>query len=129
MRRLDRCGGDAIKIAAQSRTIGESVRVLAAARRRRESVAVPMGETGLPARILALRAGSALAYAAADEATPPDNFPCSEMREIYRAEKLDRRTRVYGVIGNPIAHSLSPLMHNAAFAARHVNAVMLPVPG
>ena len=45
---------------------------------------------------------------------------------MYRAEKLDRRTSVYGVIGNPIAHSLSPLMHNAAFAARRVNAVLLP---
>ena len=126
VRRLDRCGGDAIKIAAHSRTIGDSVRVLATVRRRRDVVAVPMGEIGLPARILALRAGSALAYAAADQTTAPGQLSAGEMRGLYRAEKLDRRTRVYGVIGNPIAHSLSPLMHNAAFAARHVNAVLLP---
>ena len=126
VRRLQRCGGDAIKIAAQARTIGDSVRVLATARRQRNVVAVPMGEAGLPARVLALRAGSALAYAAADQATAPGQLSVSEMRGRYRAEKLDRRARVYGVIGNPIAHSLSPLMHNSAFAARHVNAVMLP---
>ncbi len=126
VRRLDRCGGDAIKIAAQARTIGDSVRVLATARHRRDVVAVPMGEAGLPARVLALRAGSAVAYAAADQATAPGQLSVGEMRGMYRAEKLDRRTRVYGVIGNPIAHSLSPLMDNSGFAARHVNAVLLP---
>jgi len=126
VRRLQRCGGDAIKIAAHSRTIGDSVRVLATAQRKRNVVAVPMGEAGLPARVLALRAGSALAYAAADQATAPGQLSVGEMHGLYRADKLDRRTRVYGVIGNPIAHSLSPLMHNSAFAARHVNAVLLP---
>ena len=126
VRRLRLCGGDAIKVAAHSRTIGDSVQVLATAWRRRDVVAVPMGEIGLPARVLALRAGSALAYAAADQATAPGQLSAGEMRGMYRAEKLNRRTRVYGVIGNPIAHSLSPLMHNSAFAARRVKAVLLP---
>lgn len=48
------------------------------------------------------------------------------MRRTYRADRLTSGTSVYGVIGNPIAHSLSPLMHNAALAARKVNAVFLP---
>ena len=48
------------------------------------------------------------------------------MTDLYRAGELTRRTRVYGVIGDPIGHSLSPLMHNAAFAARKVDAVYLP---
>jgi 3-dehydroquinate dehydratase/shikimate dehydrogenase len=126
VRRLNRCGGDAIKIATHARTIADSVRVLATSRRRLDVVAVPMGEIGLPARVLALRAGSALAYAAAEQATAPGQLSIGDMRGMYRAEKLDRRTRVYGVIGNPIAHSLSPLMHNSGFAARHVNAVLLP---
>jgi 3-dehydroquinate dehydratase/shikimate dehydrogenase len=48
------------------------------------------------------------------------------MKRIYRAEQFDARTRVYGVIGDPIAHSLSPVMQNAGFAARRLNAVYLP---
>jgi 3-dehydroquinate dehydratase/shikimate dehydrogenase len=48
------------------------------------------------------------------------------MVNLYRAEKITRRTKVFGVIGNPIGHSLSPLMHNAAFRARKVDAVFLP---
>ena len=54
---------DALKIAANARTIADSVKLVGLARRSKNFVAVPMGEMGLPARILALREGSALAYA------------------------------------------------------------------
>jgi len=39
--------------------------------------------------------------------------------------KINQHTQLYGVIGNPIRHSLSPSMHNAAFEARGINAVYL----
>ena len=119
-------GVDAVKIAAQARSIHDSVRLLRLARSSRNFVAVPMGEAGLPARILALREGSALAYAAVGAATAPGQVSLDEMKHLYRAHALTRRTRVYGVIGDPIAHSLSPLLHNTGFAARGVDAVYLP---
>jgi 3-dehydroquinate dehydratase/shikimate dehydrogenase len=117
---------DAIKIAAQARTIGDSVRLLRFARNTKCCVVSPMGELGLPARILALREGSALAYAPVAQATAPGQVSFSEMKYLYRAHELNRRTQVYGVIGNPVGHSLSPLLHNSGFVARRVNAVYLP---
>ena len=121
-----RGGVDAVKIAAKARTIADSVRLLRLARRSKNFVAVPMGEIGLAARILALREGSALAYAPVAEATAPGQVSLDEMKRLYRAHALTRRTQVYGVIGDPIAHSLSPLLHNTGFVARHTDAVYLP---
>jgi 3-dehydroquinate dehydratase/shikimate dehydrogenase len=117
---------DAVKIAANARTISDSVRLLRLARCSKNFVAVSMGEMGLPARILALREGSALMYAPVAEATAPGQVSLKEMKHLYRAHALTRRTRVYGVIGDPIGHSLSPLLHNTGFVARKVDAVYVP---
>lgn len=117
---------DAVKIAVQAKTIADSVRLLKVARHSRNFVAVPMGDVGLPARILALREGSELAYAPVAEATAPGQVSLDQILHLYRAHSLTRTTRVYGVIGSPIGHSLSPLLHNTGFAERHINAVYLP---
>jgi 3-dehydroquinate dehydratase / shikimate dehydrogenase len=117
---------DVVKIAAAARTIADSVRLLRFAERSKNCVASPMGEIGLPARILSLREGSGLSYAPIAHATAPGQVSFQEMKDLYRAHKLDRHTRVYGVIGDPVGHSLSPLLHNSAFVARKRNAVYLP---
>ena len=119
-------GVDAVKIAAEARSIQDSVRLLRLARSSKNFVAVPMGEAGLPARILALREGSALAYAPVAAATAPGQVSLDDMKHLYRAHALTRRTLVYGVVGEPVSHSLSPLMHNTGFVARHMDAVYLP---
>jgi 3-dehydroquinate dehydratase/shikimate dehydrogenase len=125
-RRLQEAGGEAIKIAAHCRSVSDSVRVCKLARGRRNVVTVPMGEIGLAGRVLSLRMGSALAYAAVEQATAPGQLSLNAMIDIYRAGNITARTRVYGVIGNPIGHSLSPLLHNTAFQARKFDAVFVP---
>jgi 3-dehydroquinate dehydratase/shikimate dehydrogenase len=121
-----KAGVHAVKIAAEARSISDSVRLLRLARKSRNFVAAPMGELGLPARILALREGSSLAYAPVATATAPGQVSLDELKHLYRAHTLTRRTRVYGVIGDPVGHSLSPILHNTGFIARHVDAVYLP---
>jgi 3-dehydroquinate dehydratase/shikimate dehydrogenase len=126
VRQLERAGGDAIKIAAQCRSVSDSVRICELARSRRDAVAIPMGEIGFAGRVLSLRMGSALAYAAVEKATAPGQLSLDAMADLYRAPQITRRTRVYGVIGDPIGHSLSPLLHNTAFRARKFDAVFVP---
>jgi 3-dehydroquinate dehydratase/shikimate dehydrogenase len=117
---------DAIKIAAQCNSLVESIDVLRLAHGRKNVVAVPMGDVALPARVLALREGSALAYAPVQNATAPGQVTLDAMKHLYRADKLRRNTRVYGVIGDPIEHSLSPVLQNVGFQVRNMDAVFLP---
>ncbi|MGH9776350.1 MAG: shikimate dehydrogenase [Candidatus Acidiferrales bacterium] len=125
--RLNRIDESAmVKLAALAHSLADARRILDLARRRKNVIAVPMGEVALPARILALREGSALAYAPVETAIAPGQISLDEMKNLYRADRLDRRTRVYGVIGDPVSHSLGRVLHNAGFHARRVNAVYLP---
>ncbi|MFZ3215641.1 MAG: type I 3-dehydroquinate dehydratase, partial [Candidatus Acidiferrales bacterium] len=117
---------DAIKIAAQCDTLALALGVLRLARGRKDVIAIPMGDVALPARVLALREGSALGYAAVENATAPGQVTLEAMKNLYRADELRRKTRVYGVIGDPVGHSLSPVLQNAGFQARRMDAVYLP---
>lgn len=95
---------------------------------RRRLVAFTLGETGRPTRLLCLAAGAPFTYAAASEAevVGPGQMPAAQMCGCYRAQQISSRTQIYGVVGNPIEHSISPEVHNAAFAALDLDAVYLP---
>ncbi|HEY6273678.1 MAG TPA: shikimate dehydrogenase [Terriglobales bacterium] len=86
-----------------------------------------MGEQGVISRVLGVRAGSQFTFAAANvgEETAPGQIAARTLRETYRIDQVDAATRVYGVAGDPIAHSLSPAMLNSAFRRENVNAVYL----
>jgi 3-dehydroquinate dehydratase/shikimate dehydrogenase len=86
-----------------------------------------MGETGLLSRVLSTAWGAPFTYAAMGARVAPGQTSVTELKELYRTARLDRSTRVLGVIGNPVAHSRSPQMHNHALQAHGINAVYLPI--
>ncbi|QMV19260.1 shikimate dehydrogenase [Granulicella sp. 5B5] len=90
-------------------------------------VGICMGDAGIISRVLGLRAGSAFTFAAASqgEETAPGQIAARTLIETYRIDQVDAATKVYGVAGNPIRNSLSPLMMNTAFRRETVNAVYL----
>jgi 3-dehydroquinate dehydratase/shikimate dehydrogenase len=86
-----------------------------------------MGEPGIISRVLGLRAGSAFTFAAASagEETAPGQIAARTLIETFRIDQVDAATKIYGVAGNPVRTSLSPLMMNTAFRRETVNAVYL----
>ena len=90
-------------------------------------VGLCMGEQGIISRVLGVRAGSAFTFGAVSEEqkTAPGQVSARDLRNIYRIEQVDAATRVYGVAGDPIEHSLSPVIMNTALRRENVNAVYL----
>ena len=90
-------------------------------------IGICMGDAGIISRVLGVRAGSAFTFAAASigEETGPGQIAARTLIETYRIEQVDAATKVYGVAGNPIRSSLSPIMMNTAFRRETVNAVYL----
>jgi 3-dehydroquinate dehydratase/shikimate dehydrogenase len=90
-----------------------------------------MGEQGVISRVLGVRAGSAFTFGAVDPnaglKTAPGQISARDLRSIYRIEQVDAATRVYGVVGDPIEHSLSPVIMNTALRRENVNGVYLPL--
>ncbi len=86
-----------------------------------------MGEQGIISRVLGVRAGSVFTFGAIspDEKTASGQVTAQDLRSTYRIEQVDAATRVYGVAGDPVSHSLSPVIMNAALRRENVNGVFL----
>lgn len=121
---------DFIKIATTARSLSDNIEMVHFLEQnggKGNLVALCMGEQGLPSRVLGVRAGSAFTFAAAvaGQETAPGQVLGRTLRDVYRIDEVDAATKVYGVAGDPVAHSLSPLMMNAAFRRENLNAVYL----
>jgi 3-dehydroquinate dehydratase / shikimate dehydrogenase len=131
-RRLARLPVAAVKIAGHVGHLRDNLHLLRLLKSHRSRgpkiVGVGMGPSGLPSRLLALRWGSLFTYAsvANHHGVAAGQLPWDVMRSLYRVERMDHRTKLYGVVGSHASISLSPTMHNAAFQAKRVNAVYLP---
>jgi 3-dehydroquinate dehydratase/shikimate dehydrogenase len=88
-----------------------------------------MGAAGLITRIIAKKLNSFVTFASIDEKneTAPGQMTIEQFKTIYRWDSINADTKLYGVIGSPIAHSLSPAIHNACFAKAGLNKVYLPL--
>lgn len=119
-----------IKIVPTAKTLTDNVTLMRFLERMNDHsniIGICMGDAGIISRVLGVRAGSAFTFAAATpgEETAPGQIAARTLVETYRIDQVDAATKVYGVAGNPIRSSLSPIMMNAAFRRETVNAVYL----
>ncbi len=128
-RRMVEMDADIVKIATMANHPLDNLRMLELVQSSRvPTVGVCMGEIGVPTRILTGRAGAPFTYATfnEDRVLAPGQIGWQQMRDVYRYDTLTRATKIYGVVADPVAHSLSPVVHNAALAAAGIDAVYLP---
>jgi 3-dehydroquinate dehydratase/shikimate dehydrogenase len=120
-----------IKIATQANRIADCLRLFQLIESRgteRPVIILGMGMPGVMTRVLALSRGAMLTFGAlrpgAESAAGQPTI--HELKDLYRVKRLSRESEIFGVIGKPIGHSRSPLMHNTALAALNRDGVYLP---
>ena len=130
LRRMVRIPADGYKIVTTARKPSDNSRILglAKAHPRTPLIVLAMGETGFPTRVLSPSLGGLFTYAApnASEGTAVGQICARLMRHLYRVEKFTRSAKIYGVIADPVRHSISPAVHNRAFQALRMDAVYVP---
>ena len=129
--RMSRTRAHVSKLATRANSITDCaalMRLLERGRREgRPVIAVSMGAAGVLTRVLAPAFGAFLTYGSldAEQATAPGQIDARELRDLYRVHRLSEKTAVTGIVGSPVGHSLSPYMHNTAFASLGLDAVYL----
>jgi 3-dehydroquinate dehydratase/shikimate dehydrogenase len=130
-----------IKIAVNPKTVDDIFRFVTFVREKNRKakqlgdkgvrvIGISMGEMGKATRILAKKFEMPYTYAtfSKDRMIAPGMLVYKELLDLYHYDQTDTNTTVYGIIGNPIGHSLSPLIHNRSFIEQKINAVYVPFP-
>ena len=131
--RLTALPADVHKIVTRANSVTDSLAVFSlmnrAAVEGRNLIALAMEEPGLITRILAPSRGGFLTYCSlgAGRESAPGQVNCQELKRAYRINEISRDTKISGIIGKPVAHSVSPAMHNAGFKALGLDFVYLPI--
>jgi 3-dehydroquinate dehydratase/shikimate dehydrogenase len=121
---------DVVKIAVRAQQPADNLHVLKLVQSaKKPTVGICMGDLGTPSRVLAARYGAPFTYAAfnKERGIAPGILSFDELRKIYFYDQINTETRVFAVIGDPVGHSLSPLIHNTAFRSLGINAVYIPI--
>ncbi len=120
---------DVVKIAVRAQQPSDNLRLLNLIKNSpKPTVGLCMGDLGTPTRVLATKYGAPFTYAAfnKERGIAPGILSFEELKKIYFHDEITAATRVVGVIGDPVAHSLSPLIHNTALRSLGFNAVYVP---
>src|SRR3972149_5205914 len=127
--RLRALDADSVKIATMANQPHDNLRVLEMMQESdMPTIGMCMGDIGTPSRILGAKFGAPFTYATFhhERVLAPGQLSFDQMVKVYRHEAINRDTAVYGVIADPIGHSLSPQVHNAAFGEAGIDAVYVP---
>lgn len=121
--------GDVYKMSVLAQSPTDVARVLRLQKNAPKlTVAFCMGDIGQPSRFLSLKYGAPFIYAAfnKERGIAPGLPSMEEFKTTYPVRSLNADTKVFGVAGDPVGHSLGPLLHNHMYKRLNVNAIYLP---
>ncbi len=131
LKRMRKVPADVYKLVSTARKPTDTGRVLATSRLSPKVplVMLAMGEIGFPTRVLSTALGTLFTYAAPAhfQGTAAGQVNARQLRSLYRIDKFTKAAKIYGVIADPVGHSVSPHVHNRAFQSKRIDAVYVPL--
>ena len=127
--RLAKLDADIVKIAVQAQSFEDSARVIELMRNAKiPTIGIAMGDYGSMTRILGTRYGAPFTFCVfnLDRRVAPGQLSYHDMKNIYRVDSITDKTKIFGVVADPVAHSYSPMLHNSAFQANELDYRYLP---
>lgn len=124
---LEACAarGDIAKVVAPVDNVDAAIQLVDLARTKTDRshpiVLIGTGTAGMVTRVLADSLGEEIQYASWGSAAPSGQLPLATAARLRGREPI-----ILGVVGHPLEHSLSPVIHETALAALHLPAVYLP---
>ncbi len=121
---------DIVKIVTYANDLTDNIRIFELLKSAKvPTISFCMGELGNISRILTSKFGGFLTFASLGKGkeSAPGQLTVNELSKIYHFKEINKETKLYGIIGNPVSHSMSPAIHNAAFAEKGLNNVYVPL--
>lgn len=130
LQKMSQQDADVLKIAVRAERPADNIRILSLIRKSSKPlVALCLGDLGIPSRILCGKFGAPFSYCAfnKERGIAPGILSMDEMQTVYAYNRIGPQTQVFAVVGDPIEHSISPQVHNAAFQALGLDSVYIPI--
>ncbi len=128
-KKMKTTGAHIFKIVTMAKDISDNKKIFdlltLARKEKRKLLAFCMGERGQISRILQSKYGGQFMYAplSINEATAPGQLSVQDLKNTFRVPILNPRTKVFGLIGNPVSQSRGIYFHNSIFAQKNLNAI------
>ncbi|XP_010486142.1 PREDICTED: bifunctional 3-dehydroquinate dehydratase/shikimate dehydrogenase, chloroplastic isoform X2 [Camelina sativa] len=116
--RIQQTGADIVKIVTTAVNITDVARLFhITSNSQVPTIGLAMGERGLISWILSSKFGGYLTYATleSEKMNAHGQPTVNDLLDLYNFRQIGTKTKVYGVVGNPISHSRSPLIYNRGF--------------
>jgi 3-dehydroquinate dehydratase/shikimate dehydrogenase len=134
IRSMYHIGDEIVKVAVKIKSTADVLQMYYASKTcpNKDKILIGMGHYGICTRLLAEQFNSFLTYscALAEQEAPGafGQFDVQDLSELYRFRKITKKTKIYGIIGNPLKATISPLFFNTVFKREELDAVYVQIP-
>ncbi len=118
-----------VKIVATAKSTLDALKMLTYVKKHKGVIGIAMGDKGFLTRLLGPFCKEPITYAALSQKgqTAPGQFSARELEDLYNYSKLNSKTKLLAILGNPLSQSPGYRVYNQMFKKQKVNALYVNI--